>query len=101
MKILISILLLFTGIAAASQEMAEDASVRQIIEAFFSPFHQQDSTVLRDLTHSSVILQSISTNTKGETKIATESFDNFLKSVIFDPWNHTIWREIAFFWQLG
>jgi hypothetical protein len=38
MKILISILLLFTGIFAVSQEMAEDASVRQTIETFFSTF---------------------------------------------------------------
>jgi len=59
--------------------MAEAASVRQTIEAFFSAFHQQDSAVLRDLTHSSVVVQSISIYSKGETKIATESFDNFLK----------------------
>lgn len=85
MKILISILLLFTGISATSQEMAEDASVRQTIEAFFSAFHRQDSIVLRDLANSSVIVQSISTNTEGETKIATESFDNFLKSIISIP----------------
>lgn len=85
MKILISILLLFTGISAASQEMVEDASVRQTIEAFFSAFHQQDSIVLRDLADSNVILQSISTNTDGETKMATESFDNFLKSIISIP----------------
>ena len=85
MKILISILLLFTGISATSQEMAGDASVRQTIEAFFSAFHQQDSTVLRDLVHSSVVVQSISTNTEGEIKIATESFDNFLKSIISIP----------------
>ena len=85
MKILISILLLFTGISAASQEMVEDASVRQTIEAFFSAFHQQDSIVLRDLVDSNVILQSISTNTDGETKMATESFDNFLKSIISIP----------------
>lgn len=85
MKILISILLLFTGISDTCQEMAEDASVRQTIEAFFSAFHRQDSIVLRDLANSSVIVQSISTNTEGETKIATESFDNFLKSIISIP----------------
>ena len=85
MKILISILLLFTGISAASQEITEDALVRQTIEAFFSAFHQQDSIVLRDLADSNVILQSISTNTDGETKMATESFDNFLKSIISIP----------------
>ncbi len=82
MKILISILFLFMGISAVSQEMAEEASVRQTIETFFSAFHRQDPTVLNDLAHSGVVVQSISTNTEGETKIATESFDNFLKSII-------------------
>lgn len=85
MKILISILLLFTGISATGQGMAGDAAVRQTIETFFSAFHHQDSTSLRDLTHSNVSMQSISTNAEGETKISTESFDNFLKSILSIP----------------
>ena len=85
MKILISILLLFPGISASAQELAEDVSVRNTIEAFFSAFHHQDSTALRHLTHSSVSMQSISTNAEGETKISTESFDNFLKSILSIP----------------
>lgn len=85
MKILISILLLFPCIPATGQELAEEVLVRHTIEAFFSAFHLQDSTALRDLTHSSLSVQSISTNAQGETKISTESCDNFLKSILSIP----------------
>lgn len=85
MKILISILLLFPCIPATGQELAEEVSVRHTIEAFFSAFHLQDSTALRDLTHSSLSVQSISTNAQGETKISAESYDNFLKSILSIP----------------
>lgn len=85
MKIIVRILLLFSGLSSYSQELAEDVCVKQTIEAFFSAFHQQDSTALLDLTHSSVIMQSISTNAEGETKISTESFDNFLRSILSIP----------------
>ncbi len=85
MKILISILLLLQGISASDQEMPEEIILRHTVEAFCEAFHRQDSTALRDLTHSSIRMQSISTDAQGKVKISTESYDNFLKSILSIP----------------
>lgn len=85
MKIIVSIMLLFSANLALSQDLAEEVFVRQTIEDFFSAFHKQDSIALRNLVHSSVTIQSISTSADGETKISTESYDNFLKSILSIP----------------
>lgn len=97
MKILISILLLFSGISVAGQELAWDVAARHTIEAFFSAFHLQDSTALRNLTHSSVTMQSISANADGETTISNGSFDNFLKSIVLIPESSKFKEELHSF----
>jgi hypothetical protein len=65
---------------------AQDLLPKKIIEDFFVAFHAKDTITLRELCHPEIIMQTIA-NTKEGTKIETNEFSGFLKSIASIPVN--------------
>ena len=77
--------MLLLSISAYSQNHTDEENAKQLVIVFFEAFHKQDSIVLRKLAHPGVIMQSVSTSSTGETKVITEEYKNFLKSIVSIP----------------
>ncbi|QED36473.1 nuclear transport factor 2 family protein [Antarcticibacterium arcticum] len=85
MKHLQIFILLLLSTSGFAQNQPEDDKVKKVVTDFFEAFHQQDSLALRELAHPNVIMQSVSTNPAGETKVVTVDYGNFLKSIVSIP----------------
>ena len=85
MKHLVLILFLFISTSAISQNSCEDEKAKKVVTDFFEAFHKQDSIALRKLAHPEIIMQSVSTSPTGQTKVITEEYKNFLKSIVSIP----------------
>ena len=85
MKHLLILLILFISVTAHSQNPTESENAKQVVIDFFDAFHKQDSIALRTLAHPAVIMQSVSTSLTGETKVITEEYRKFLKSIVSIP----------------
>ena len=75
---------IFIGVLGFAQESAE-SEVRKSIEAFFKGFHQQDSTIIRGVVSSDIILQTMGVDKEGNNRMRTDPFDGFLKSIVSIP----------------
>ena len=85
MKHLVILLMFFISVTAHSQNSTESENAEQVVRDFFDAFHKQDSIALRKLAHPAVIMQSVSTTSKGEIKVITEEYSKFLKSIVSIP----------------
>lgn len=83
-KALISLCLLFI-VGHISAQSEEEKKAEQLIDDFFTALHAKDTLTLRELTDPGVKLQSIFTNREGETKLMTEEYSKFLKSLASIP----------------
>ena len=61
--------------------MAQDNSPRKAVEEFFVAFHKKDTIALRSISHSDIVMQTIVNTKEGTTKLLTEQYANFLKSI--------------------
>jgi hypothetical protein len=78
-KILLVVVLLCVGIVNAQKEQ-----VQKTIETFFEGFHAKDTIKIKSTCSSTMILQSISENTKGN-KLSDEKPAAFYKSIASIP----------------
>lgn len=85
MKKLICLFLLAGSFCSFSQEIREKEDAKQVVIDFFEAFHRQDSSALRNLAHPTVKMQSIATNEEGASKLSTNTYGEFLKSIVSIP----------------
>ncbi len=85
MKILVYLLVLFTGFSVIAQETSEETAAKNTVEAFFVAFHKQDSLALRELAHPSVTMQSIAEEEEGNVKLTTDTYSDFIKAISSIP----------------
>lgn len=83
MRILYVLLLSIT--AGVHGQDAEAMQVQHTIERFFEGFHQQDSAKIRTTVGEGVLLQTIAKKNDGSNEVRTESFPQFLKSIVGIP----------------
>jgi len=86
MKILTTVALFLIMITTmAAQENSKEKEVKQTIQDFFQAFHDQDSTKLRAMVDPSIYMQSIAVDSVGNSKLETEEYSKFLKSIVSIP----------------
>lgn len=78
-KVLLVVALLFVGIVHAQKE-----EVQKTIETFFEGFHAKDTIKIKSTCSETLILQSISENTKGN-KLLDETANSFYKAIASIP----------------
>jgi len=78
-KVILVVTLLFFGMVQAQKEQ-----VQKTIETFFEGFHAKDTIKIKSTCSETLILQSISENTKGN-KLSDVTTTSFYKSVASIP----------------
>lgn len=78
------IVLLF-AIPGFSQSEQDKAKAKEVVIDFFEAFHEQDSVALRKLAHPTITMQSIGKDQQGNNKVSTNSYGEFLKSIVGIP----------------
>lgn len=77
--------LLFMNCMTSFAQTAEEAAVKDVVTGFFEAFHRQDSVALRSYAHPSINMQSIGNNSEGKLKLSSNTYGEFLKSIISIP----------------
>lgn len=80
MRKIVVLIVLFTS----SYSQAQNQEIQKVVENFFEAFHAKDTLKLQSLCDDTMILQSISENTKG-TKLSNERPQAFFKSIASIP----------------
>lgn len=80
MRKIVVLIVLFTS----SYSQAQNQEIQKVVEKFFEAFHAKDTLKLQSLCDDTMILQSISENTKG-TKLSNERPQAFFKSIASIP----------------
>lgn len=62
-----------------------EAEVRASIETFFSGFHRQDSLIIKSVTGDEIRLQTMGYDKEGKSRLRTDSFHQFLESIVSIP----------------
>ena len=81
----LSLLLCLVFTVHVFSQQTEEEKAKQVVVSFFDHFHAQDSAAIKKLVSQDVILQRISKNKEGKVIVATESFDDLLKSIVSIP----------------
>jgi hypothetical protein len=84
MKIIITLMLMFSGVVSFAQS-SEEHEVKRVIKEFFNAFHEQDSVALRELSLPGAILNSVSINDKKEGKFSSQAYSAFIKGIVGIP----------------
>ena len=74
----------FIGVLGFGQDSVE-TEVRNSIEVFFDGFHKQDSNLIKSVVSDNIRLQTMGVDKAGNTRMRTDPFDGFLKSIISIP----------------
>lgn len=78
------ICLLFVNLSA---QETEKAAVQKTIATFFEGFHQQDSTLIKQMVSDDIVMQRISIDSLGNASVRTQDFAEFLKAILSIPPN--------------
>ncbi len=96
-KVGMILLLLMSLSVFAQDDTSRISDPKQTVELFFEAMHRQDTATMRSLTFGNITLRSIGKNEIGETKITSESFDEFLKTLANLPETTTIQEKILLY----
>lgn len=81
-KVLAMFFLFFSLLQAQNED---EKAVQKTIEDFFIGFHNHDATQIKNTVISDVILQTVSSDSTGNTLVKNEKFETFLKSITSIP----------------
>ncbi len=85
MKRIIIALILLVSIPLSAQTDKDDSTPEETVEKFFAAFHAQDTVKLKNFAVEGTKLQSVSKDEEGNTKLSTDDYSNFLKSIASIP----------------
>lgn len=83
-KLYFTIILLGVSYTTFSQQQ-EQSDVKQSIEVFFDGFHKRDSNIIKTVVADGIVLQTIGRDKEGNNRMRTDSFGDFLKSIVSIP----------------
>ena len=83
-KQLFSLLVFGISFISFSQEQ-EYQHIKESIEIFFNGFHQRDSNIIKSVVARDIVLQTIGSDKEGNSRMRTDSFADFLKSIVSIP----------------
>lgn len=73
--------------------LAQELNPKKVIDDFFIAFHAKDTTALRDLCHTDIVMRTIA-NSKEGYKLQSENLDDFLRSIAGIPSNLKILEKL-------
>ena len=85
MKRIIIALILLVNIPLSAQTYKDESTPEETVEKFFAAFHAQDTVKLKNFAVEGTKLQSVSNDLDGYTKLSTDDYSKFLKSIASIP----------------
>ena len=70
----------------------DEILAKQAVVQFFEGFHKKDSTLMQEVVHKDIILQTTFTNKKGEAILKNQDAKGFIKAVVSRAESPT-WNE--------
>ena len=80
---ILTLLLISSNIICAQSN--EKAEVRATIETYYKGFHDQDSLMIKSVVSEDIKLQTMGHDREGNSRLRTDSFPQFLKSITSIP----------------
>ena len=71
--------------AVFAQNDKDEATPKKMVLDFFEAFHAQDTVKLKSFAIENVKLESVSKDAEGNTKLTTDDYSKFLKSIASIP----------------
>ena len=81
---LLAVLLVCYSVAFGQTDPSSE--VRNSIETFFKGFHEQDSLLMKSVVSGEIKLQTMGRDKEGKSRLRTDAFPQFLKSIC--SWPH-------------
>ena len=66
-------------------QSTEESAVKNTVETFFNGFHAQDSLLIKSAVKQEILLQTMGWDKEGNSRLRTDSFSEFLKSIVSIP----------------
>lgn len=85
MKKFIIALLILVNTAVFAQNNSSENTPEQLVKEFFEAFHEQDTLALREFAYPGAKLESVSKDAEGNTKLSSDDYSKFLKSIASIP----------------
>lgn len=85
MKKIIFTAIILLNLSVFSQTGDISNSPKNLVENFFVAFHAQDTSALKIFAIEGVKLESVSMDAEGNTKLTSEEYSNFIKSIASIP----------------
>lgn len=84
MRIIALLFLICFSAFGYGQETEEDVVKKAVVD-FFIGFHQRDRFKMEDTAIKDVVMQTIAKDKEGKTLVKTESYDDFVSSILAIP----------------
>ncbi len=85
MKRILSVAFFLINMTVFAQAEKSSDSPKQLVLDFFEAFHAQDTVKLKNFAVEGTILQSVSMDIEGNTKLSTDDYSKFIKSIASIP----------------
>ncbi|PTX42546.1 hypothetical protein C8P64_2976 [Christiangramia gaetbulicola] len=85
MKRIILALILLVNINGFAQTHNTELTPKETVQKFFEAFHAQDTVKLKNFAVEGTKLQSVSKDAEGNTKLSTDDYSKFVKSIASIP----------------
>ncbi|MCH4823734.1 nuclear transport factor 2 family protein [Gramella lutea] len=85
MKNFIIALLLLVNTAVFAQNSSAENTPEQMVKDFFEAFHRQDTLTLSEIAYPGAKMESVSKDADGNTKLSSNGYSEFLKSIASIP----------------
>ncbi len=85
MKRIIIALIFLVNIPLSAQIDKDESTPEETVEKFFAAFHAQDTVKLKNFAVEGTKLQSVSKDEEENTKLSTDDYSKFLKSIASIP----------------
>lgn len=91
--------MLYLAITGYSQNNADDAFARIIVDTFFKGFHQGDTLMMKSVMIDNLPTQTVYTNGKGEAQVVDGNVAELLRAISNRPADQT-WEEKILSYQI-
>ncbi|MFY0628893.1 MAG: nuclear transport factor 2 family protein [Flavobacteriaceae bacterium] len=79
--IVLLLLLASSSVVKAQQKEKEKQAIKKVIETFFEGLHKGDSTIMKQVLHAEIKIQTTATNREGKKTLKTEQRQELLVGI--------------------
>ena len=94
MKRILFLAVILMNMTVSAQSENNSNTPKELVEDFFEAFHAQDTVKLKTFALEGIKMQSVSKDAEGNTKLSSDDYSSFLKSIASIPDNATFEEKL-------